>query len=254
MGDASCMDDFEEVLKLPENEANRLFLIDAHIKIAYCWHYIEGEFLASLDALASAFDLDENNASLYFHKALLLEAMELEEDVLENFKAAARLDPSFVHPRIEIAEALGKNAKEDASARKKALKGFEKLEKAILLDPSFPVPYYRKAKHLMNHFRNLCDAEEIFLKLISIDKKYWPAYLDFGFLQMKKGDMDAAMKYFERVLFTPSEQELENGVKFLEMAKALSKYEKVIMTCDEEAGYCCEEEEGYCCCLHQDEN
>merc|ERR1711962_18547 len=178
MGDASCMDDFEEVLKLPENEANRLFLIDAHIKIAYCWHYIEGEFLASLDALASAFDLDENNASLYFHKALLLEAMELEEDVLENFKAAARLDPSFVHPRIEIAEALGKNAKEDASARKKALKafdnvirdfpndsfawcyygtfllsigkheeGFEKLDKAILLDPSFPVPYYRKAKH-----------------------------------------------------------------------------------------------------------
>jgi len=254
-----AMDDFNNVMKLEDNQVNNKLKVDALIKRGSL-HMQEAKEQECYKDFSDAIEIDANDTNIYHHRGQLYFLTERLNEAQADFEKAISLDPKFVAPRLQLGYCLCKKAMQmmQPSMMQEANKmmqettelfpespeawslygqllqdqqqldqASEKLEKAILIAPDNPTTYVYKALLTLQWKQDLDTANALIRKAIEIDEKCDFAYETLATLEVQKGNSEEAIRLFTKAIdLVRTEAEMANTFSLLEAAKAQTKITK----------------------------
>jgi len=249
--------DFTKVIEADNNdgEINEL-IIDALIKRASLKIQQEDEAGCFAD-LEMAIGIDDRNVNIYHSRGQLYSHKDRDDEAAIEYRKAISLDASYIQPRIQLGYCLCKVAMQRMSTstmkeandileetcrlfphssdafsmygqllqdQQRCEEAMSRLDKAISLSPTTATTLVYKALLLLQWKKDKDGATELIRKAIDLDEKCDFAYETLASLEVQAGNVEEALRLFERSLqLVRSEAEMANTYSLLEAAKAQAK-------------------------------
>ncbi|KAK3107387.1 hypothetical protein FSP39_013441, partial [Pinctada imbricata] len=137
----------------------------------------------------------------------------LPQTVIQGYKQNVEMFPDYGDARALYAQALGDAQKFDEADKQ--------FEKALELDPDNATALVHRALLQLQWKQNVEEAVKMINKAVDIDNKCEYAYEVLGTLEVQRGNMDQAMKHFQKAIqLAKTENEMAHLFSLLEAAQA----------------------------------
>lgn len=151
----------------------------------------------AIGELLMAVRLDPNEKNVRLALAEAFRRAGRIEDTEEHLIAALRIDPNFHAARFNLAALYIEQERYEEAI----------VEATVLLDdPTFPRPWRALTNVGWAEYKlgRLDEAARRLQRALDYRADYWPARLNLGILEAERGNREAAVEHFERVLESPS--------------------------------------------------